>query len=170
MDNYSRAGGLLSIIILLTGCMARGPVFLESKATEVKPGYALVYIYRVFAVPRTEASTVTIDRRPVVQLKNYGFSWFYAKPGNREIKAFWNPDSHHENPIISLNILDGKTYYIQLFGEILKSSLDIITVFNIPVLIGSNTMQSQLLIVDSEKAKVLMEENCKFQKPFSLIY
>jgi len=157
-----RNGGLLCLSIILMSCMARGPVFLESKATAAKPGHALVYIFRENAQPTLFGATIQIDGKEVVTLKQCGFTWVYAKPGKRKIEAVWDSITSQEISLVSLNISDGETYYVELTGisKYLGTSYGM----------DHSLVGSLLSTVDAEVAEARLAKCCKFQKPLYIVY
>ena len=150
--------GVALCLSVLTGCMsnAQGPRYSKSKATQHKPGHATLYILREHAEPTFWGATIYIDGKEVVTLKQHGFTWAYVKPGYRYITAVWPLLSGQREAFFSLNVVEGKTYYLELEGI---SRLDI-GLFGDRVIMDSN-----LSCPEAREARLKLIMSCKFQKP-----
>lgn len=164
MFKITRAVGFLMCLSVLSGCatVAQGPAYLESRAVQGKPGHAVLYVFREYAEPTMWGSTVHIDDKEVTTLNQGGFTWVYAKPGNRKIKAVWAGMSGQRDSFVSFDIAEGKTYYVDLTGI---SQMAGVTVGYMYFRMGSG-----LNGVNAEAAEARLVKCCKFQKPISDTY
>jgi hypothetical protein len=145
----------VSLVLFSTACAgakAYGPSFAEAKATEARPDRALVYVFRTYAEPTGFGANVVVDGKLATMLNQTGFTWFYATPGRRELKASWPLLSGQSSGAISLPLEAGKTYYIQLLGS--------------SQYLGHNAFQmgSGLVAVEAAEGEAALAA-CKFQRP-----
>jgi hypothetical protein len=159
MPNYARLGSLLLLLTLFVGCatLARAPKYSESKVSEPKPGYAVLYIFREDAAPTAFGATIYIDDREVGTLNQGCFTWIYAKPGSRRMMAVWSVLAGQVDAYLKLDIAESKTYYVEVSGEISLAR-------------DRGIPWSGLNEVNPEAAEVRLVKCCKFQKPVELTY
>jgi len=107
----------VSLALAFSGCAmnAVGPSYQEAKPTATKPDAALVFVVRDYAEPTAISADITVDKAPVVDLLQKGFTWFYLKPGKHELRAGWGL-SGQQSSTISLDFEAGQTYYLELVG------------------------------------------------------
>ncbi len=103
--------------LLFIGCAmsAVGPSYQEAKPSAVRQDAALVFVVRDYAEPTAIGADLTVDKAPVVQLYQKGFTWFYLKPGNHQLKAGWGLTGQRSSTI-DLEAEAGQTYYVELVG------------------------------------------------------
>ena len=109
---------LILVAAALAGCAttAEGPEYSAAKATAGKPGYATVYIFRAHAEPTLWPATIQIGEQEVAALSQKGFTWAYVSPGKRTVKAVWAAMSSQKDSVITLDIREGETYFVELKG------------------------------------------------------
>lgn len=161
MFSAIRTVAFLFCLSALAGCVAQGPVYSESKPLQEKPGYAVLYVFREYAEPTAWGSTIHIDDKEVVTLDQGGFTWVYAKPGKRKIKAVWAILSGQRNSFISLEIAEGKTYFVDVTGISQMTGAG----YGYLVKMGSGMND-----VNPEAAEARLQKCCKFQRPISDSY
>jgi hypothetical protein len=100
------------------GCAlnAAGPGFEESKPAGTPADRALVFVYRFHAEPTAMPASVSVDGVEVADLYQSGYTWFYATPGTRRIKASWGLLSGQSPARITIDLQPGQTYYLELVG------------------------------------------------------
>ena len=153
---------LISLSIgFILGCatIAKGPNYSDSKAINSKPGYATLYVFREYAEPTAWGANIQVDTKPVSTLNQNGFTWVYVKPGKKDIKAVWSGMSGQKDSFISIDTVEGKTYYVELTG-ISQAAGGIYPVMYFKM--GSGLNQ-----VKPESAVKRLETCCKFQEPSS---
>lgn len=80
---------LLFLFLLLTGCMATGPIYTpESPPSDQE---ALVYIYRpaVQAGISLRTAAISVDDKPAAELSNGGYSIVRLTPGEHVLTQGW---------------------------------------------------------------------------------
>jgi hypothetical protein len=159
MIGFIRATALLFFLSALFSCatVAQGPKYLESKASQSKPGYAVLYVFREYAEPTMWGATVLINGKQVATLNQRGFTWAYVKPGDTEIKAVWSGMSGQHDSFISIDILENKNYYVDLTG-ISQGTVGVLGDMYFKVGSGLNE-------VKPEAAVKRLETCCSFQSP-----
>ena len=130
-------------LVLLVGCATppEGPPYPESKAQVMKPGYAVLYVFREYAQPTGFAATIYIDGQEVASLAQGAFTWIYAKPGTRMIRSTW---AGSQNPgAIGLTVAENETYYLEVKGRATANTYGVIGVVPIVTLnMGSGFIQT----------------------------
>lgn len=107
---------LLSVVLLLAGCFARGAAFQPAPQ---EAGKALVYVYRVssFVAGARDAYFYVGDKN-VVDLSAGGYSYFYVDPGDHVVSQRWAADVVLQSLRVPLKASAGGVYYYQFFvGE-----------------------------------------------------
>jgi len=155
---------LLLSLFILSACasIAEGPAYSDSKATQKKPGHAILYVFRKDAEPAGWGATLYIDDKEVSVLNQQGFTWIYAKPGARQLSVIWPDLSGQQDAGIALNLSANKTYYIELSGLSHVHSLS-----------GGkdkNRKRSKLNSIHPRFAGRLLNKCCLFQQPKSDTY
>lgn len=132
----------LSFWLLAAGCGMRnpavGPSYASSKPTEPRADAALVYVMRRKAEPVAVRATLLADGKEVVELSNWGFTWFYLPPGHHQLEARWPPVSGQLPAQLTLDVAAGRAYHVELMGvkrttghgQILGSSFEQRTAFD----------------------------------------
>jgi hypothetical protein len=153
-----RARVLFAAAFLATSCAmnAVGPSYAEAKPTDVRDDVALVYVVRQYAEPTAMPAMILVGDATVGDLNQKGFTWFYAKPGHREIRAQWGLMSGQAPSRISLDLEAGKTYYLELLG-VSQASGDYLY-------LGSG------LVGLREERAVAKLQACMFQRPRASVY
>lgn len=144
---------------LLVGCatVAKGPAYSEARAGSAKSGYSTLYVFREYAEPTAWGANIQVDAKPVSTLNQNGFTWVFVKPGKKEIKAVWAGMSGQKDSYISIDVVEGKTYYVELTG------ISQVAGAAYPIMIFK--MGSGLNQIKPESAVKRLEKCCKFQKP-----
>jgi hypothetical protein len=114
------SGTLLTLLALATaGCGMKnppvGPSYAQSRAA-LKEDAALVYVLRKDAEPPKELATLLVDGNEVVDLKQYGFTWFYVSPGRHRFDVRWPQVTKQSPAETALDLRPGETYFVELTG------------------------------------------------------
>ncbi len=156
--------GFIGFTLFISGCatIAEGPAYSVAKANKSRQGYATLYVFREYAEPTAWGATIHIDGKEISTLNQGGFTWIYAKPGNRNITAVWAGLSGQRDSKISLNFLENKKYYVDLTGisQVSGVSLDFIY-----FRVGSGLNSVRPNVAEQKLTKC-----CKYQKPVSMTY
>jgi hypothetical protein len=107
---------IISLMILLVGCSATGPIFKPESTTN--SSRATVYIYRPFQYFNAGGwPKIYINGKEKFSLKNNGYGVIRLKPGGYEVKAEgsmlftnWYPGPTS----INLSVKAGNEYYIRV--------------------------------------------------------
>ena len=70
-----------------------GPSYASSKPQSPRTDAALVYVMRYKAQPRTSPATLLVDGAEVAAISQWGFTWFYVKPGPHRLQVRWEQSS-----------------------------------------------------------------------------
>ncbi len=161
---YVRIACLLGLFVMITSCatVTPGRAYSESKAVEIKADQALVVMFREDAQPENWGATIYIDNKEVCTLNQGRYTWVYAKPGKRGIKAVWSGMSGQRDSYISLDMSAGKTYYLDLTGILQSAGA---TLMHMHYRVGSS-----LGIVNPEAAEARLTKCCKLKNPLDTVY
>lgn len=156
--------GALLISTALGGCAvaANAPSFSAATAPAPEPGMALVYIFRDRAEPTMWPATVYFGEDAVTTLRENGFTWAYLAPGQHSISAKWNALSGQENSAITLNVVAGETYHLELLG-MSRVAGGIGRIMYLQMGSGLNRLDPQLAV---ERMSLC----CRFQPPAARAY
>jgi hypothetical protein len=160
MQNFSRFVQWVVFSLFISSCatVAKGPRYSEAKSMKAEPGFATVYVFREYAEPTAWGSEIQINGKPAATLNQGGFTWVYSKPGKTEIKAVWSGMSGQKDSFISIDTVEGKTYYVEVKG-ISKADPGYLVIY---FKVGSGLNE-----VKPNVAVKKLETCCKFQKPVS---
>lgn len=153
-----------SCALFLSGCatVAEGPAYSIAKTKESRYGYATLYVFREYAEPTAWGASIHIDGKEVGTLNQGGFTWIYAKPGNRDITAVWAGLSGQKDSKINMNLSEGKTYYVDLTGISQVSGVSGgFIYFNVGS--GLNSVRPNV-------AEERLTKCCKYQRPLSTVF
>jgi hypothetical protein len=104
---------------LLSGCMAKGPVFTEAAPPRDR---ALIYIYRTpnYAMS-ADAAGFSINGSRIGTIAAGGYTYVYAAPGHYDIKQFWSygvltmmTPKMWDDLSMALDVKAGETHYIRM--------------------------------------------------------
>ena len=132
-------------------------MYAESKATQEKPGYATLYVFRDYAEPTALGSSIHIDGKHVVTLNQRGYTWVYLKPGNRNLQAVWAPLSGQKDATLLLDVVAGMTYYVDVTGTVKYVGMYGLANYYVT--------DSRMNGISADAAEPKLEQCCKYQKP-----
>jgi uncharacterized protein DUF2846 len=156
--------GTLVMGTALSGCAvaAHAPTFAAAKAAPPEEGMALVYIFRDRAQPTAWSATVYFDESKVATLKEDGFTWAYLAPGEHRVRAEWPWLSGQDDSSITLNVVPGETYYLELLG--------IARVTGVTWPVTHFQMGSGFIVLDPRIGEEAISRCCRFQPPAASRY
>lgn len=151
-----RAWALLALAAALpaAGCSTKhaagGPDFVRFKVP-VEEGAALVYVFRYKSEPPDVRAAVLANGVEVVELPEWGYTWFYAPAGRLALDARWPQLTRQQTATLNLTVAGGETYYVELTGVNRTTGFSKIVASNL-----------EPLPLDRAEKKL---EYCKYQKP-----
>ncbi|HZS66579.1 MAG TPA: DUF2846 domain-containing protein [Burkholderiales bacterium] len=152
---------IIASLAAFAGCATppEGPAYPEAKASAVKPGHALLYVFREYAEPTGFAAKIYVDGQEITSLSQGGFTWVYAQPGMRRITSTW---AGSQDPgAIAVNLGQDKTYYLEVKGRAKSTMHGMVGI--VPIV--SLQMGSGFVLTDPESSEVRLAKCCRFQKP-----
>ena len=77
-------------------------------------GYALVYVYRLKALPMGGRANVMLDKRSIVKVSNHEYTWFYLNEGPHRMKIRWSALSNIPNLEFNFPAKSQQTYFLKI--------------------------------------------------------
>ncbi len=93
-----------------------GPSYASSKPRSPRGDAALVYVMRYKAEPRTSPATILVDGAEVAALSQWGFTWFYVRPGSHRLGVRWEQASGQRPAELAVEVAAGRPYYFEVTG------------------------------------------------------
>jgi len=158
--NRRKYTGVVLMSLLLFGCatVSEGPAYSSATAAPDREGYAILYVFREYAEPTLWGATIHIDGEKLATLKQGEFSQVYATPGERVVTGVWPAISAQRESKITLDLLAGKEYFVELTGISRVSGVSTVRV-------GSG-----LYGIDPEAAKTRLMHCCTFNPAIAQTY
>jgi len=102
---------ILVISITLSSCGATGPYF--TKLDQISNDKALVYLYRsdITQGSRNAVPSILFNKKPIVELKNNGYTPISVTPGTYTIETDWGWTARIGNSKIVDKFEAGKKYF-----------------------------------------------------------
>lgn len=148
-------GFLLVIMIALTSCGSAptGPTYSNLKKPAIRDDYALIWFYRIRAVPLLYGASVSFDGEKMASLSQEAYTYFYVKPGNYTVTTRLELNQ----TVFSKQVEAGKAYFFEVHGKITSSITSLY----------ANTFFSDLNITEMSKkeAEFKLMTCCRYSEP-----
>ena len=146
---------LLCAVAVLVGCATSedAPAFSRAPVPQPTADRAILYMYRVHALPLAWSAFLQIDGQEAASLANQGFTWVYLRPGKHKFQFGWPFLAGMPRVNFERTLEAGRVYAFEMRGDIRGAA--------------SSTMEltSAIAPIDFDEARRVMAGCCRYVAP-----